>query len=115
VRWLFTAQAIVLDDTSAKAALSYSADAVDGSWWRTLGIVIVIGIITQVPQQVVALVFILAPVVVSGTVSSIAGAALLPFAVTAMTLLYLDLKTRKEVAVMPDQPPPGSEQTEGNP
>jgi hypothetical protein len=107
VRWLFTAQAVVLDDTSAKAALSYSADAVDGSWWRTLGIVIVIGIITQVPQQMVAFVFFLAPVAVSGSVSSIASAALLPFAITAMTLLYLDLRTRNEAAVIAELPPPG--------
>jgi hypothetical protein len=96
VRWLFIEQAVILDQTSARAALSYSADAVAGRWWRTLGIAIVIGIIGTVPASIIAGVFVFAPILVSGTVNAIVNAALLPFAVTAMTLLYCDLKVRKE-------------------
>ncbi len=96
VRWLFVEQAVILDGTSARAALSYSADAVAGRWWRTLGIAIVIGIIGTVPASIIAGVFVFAPILVSGTVNAIVNAALLPFAVTAMTLLYCDLKVRKE-------------------
>jgi hypothetical protein len=114
VRWIFTAQAVILDGTSAKAALSYSADAVIGSWWRTLGIVIVIGIIARVPATMIGLLFSLAPPVIAGTVSSVVEAALLPFAVTATTLLYLDLKSRKEaVAAGTELPTSGAD--EGSP
>jgi hypothetical protein len=96
VRWLFIEQAVILDQTSARAALAYSADAVLGSWWRTFGIAIVFWLIVGVPGAIVSAIFFLAPVVVSATASAAVNAVLLPFTVTAMTLLYLDLKTRKE-------------------
>lgn len=96
VRWLFIEQAVILDGTSARAALSYSADAVEGSWWRTLGIWIVIGIITAVPASIITGIFSLAPVIISAAVSGAVNAALLPFGATAATLLYFDLNARKE-------------------
>jgi hypothetical protein len=96
VRWMFLEQAVILDQTSARAALAYSADAVIGSWWRTFGISIVLSIIVAVPSTIISLLLLLAPVVVSATANAAVNAVLLPFAVTAMTLLYLDLKTRKE-------------------
>jgi hypothetical protein len=103
IRWLFVEQAVVLDGTSAKAALSYSADAVIGSWWRTFGINLLIGIITAVPGGIVSALFVLAPPLVSGTVNALVNAALLPFSITAMTLLYTDLKTRKEAVAVAGQ------------
>ncbi len=96
IRWLFIEQAVILDRMSAGGALSSSADAVIGSWWRTLGISLVIGLIAAVPASIIGGLFSLAPVLVSGTINAVVNAVLLPFAVTAMTLLYLDLKTRKE-------------------
>jgi hypothetical protein len=95
VRWLFVEQAVMLDAADWKGALSVSAGAVEGSWWRTLGIWILITVIAIVPPAVVGALFILAPPVVSGTASATANAALLPFAVTAATLLYVDLQVRK--------------------
>ena len=96
VRWLFIHQAVIFDHTSAKAALSYSAHAVSGRWWRTLGIAILITIVVQVPGQLVGAIFGLAPVYISSTVTALMTAALLPLGVIAMTLLYFDLKLRKE-------------------
>ena len=96
VRWLFVEQAVILDGTSARAGLSYSEDAVSGRWWRTLGIAIVITLIVVVPTSIVAGLFSLAPVLVSGTVNAVVNALFLPFAVAAMTLLYRDLQVRKE-------------------
>ena len=96
IRWLFIQQAVILDGTSAKAALSYSADAVSGRWWRTLGIAILIALIVGVPSSIVSGLFSLAPPLVSSTVSAALNAALLPFSAIAMSLLYLDLQTRKE-------------------
>ena len=96
VRWLFIQQAIILDQAEAEAALSTSAAAVRGSWWRTFGIWIVISLILIVPTNVVGLFVLSAPAVVSGTVSAAANALVLPFGVTAITLLYMDLKVRRE-------------------
>ena len=106
VRWLFVEQAVMLDGTSARAALSFSADAVTGQWWRTLGIALVIGIIGAVPASIIAGVLALAPPLMAGTVNSVVNAALLPFAVTAMTLLYCDLKVRKESIPAGSSPAP---------
>jgi hypothetical protein len=99
VRWLFVQQAVILDGASARDSLSKSAGAVDGSWWRTLGIAIVIGIIGAIPAAILGAVFFLAPILVSGTANAFANALILPFAITAMTLLYYDLQVRKEANV----------------
>lgn len=96
VRWFFTPQAVILDSTSARAALSYSADAVQGSWWRTFGIAIVIGIIGAIPISIITGLFTLAPPLIASSVAATMNAVLLPFYLTAMTLLYFDLKARKE-------------------
>ncbi len=96
VRWLFVLQAVILDGTSASDALSKSASAVEGRWWRTFGIVIVIGLITSVPTGLLAGLLTLTPPLVAGTINSAANALVLPFAITAATLLYVDLQVRKE-------------------
>lgn len=96
VRWLFIYPAVILDGTSARASLSYSADAVKGRWWRTLGIWIVIVIIATVPSSILSALFGLAPPLVSGTLGGLVSAALIPFWAIALTLLYLDLNARRE-------------------
>jgi len=96
VRWLFVEQAVILDHTSSRAALSYSADAVLGQWWRTLGVWTVISIIAGAPAFIISLLFRLAPIALSAAANGVVNAALLPFAVTASTLLYFDLQMRKE-------------------
>lgn len=96
VRWLFVQQAVILDGAAPSMALSRSAAAVQGRWWRTLGIAIIIGLISTIPATIVGAVLIVAPALVSGTVNSFLNALLLPLGVTAMTLLYLDLQVRKE-------------------
>ncbi len=96
VRWLFVEQAVILDGASPSAALSRSATAVQGRWWRTLGVAIVIGLISALPASILAAVLVFAPPLVAGTANSFMNALLLPFGVTAMTLLYLDLQVRKE-------------------
>ena len=96
VRWLFIEQAVILDGVTASEALGRSAAAVEGRWWRTLGVALVIGFVSAVPAFIVAVALTLAHPLVSGTVTSFVNALLLPFAVAAMTLLYFDLQVRKE-------------------
>ena len=96
VRWLFVPQAVMLDNTTAREALAKSASAVEGRWWRTLAVALVILVIVRVPGFIIAGVLIRAPALLSGTVNSFANALLLPLAVTAITLLYFDLQVRKD-------------------
>jgi hypothetical protein len=96
VRWVFVEQAVILDSTSAKAALSYSAGAVIGSWWRTLGIWLLISLLAGVSAGLVSALFSIAPVAVSSTATAVINALVLPFVIVATTLLYFDLNARKE-------------------
>jgi hypothetical protein len=97
VRWAFFGQGVLLDDTSAKASLAFSADAVEGTWWRTFGILIVVLLVGSIPSQMVSGIFGLASPLIGGTAASLVAAALLPFMVIAATLLYTDLQSRKQV------------------
>ena len=55
-----------------------------------------ISLIVGIPTLSVYGLFFLAPVVVSSIANATVNAAALPFGVTATTLLYLDLKARRE-------------------
>jgi len=101
IRWLFIEQAVMLEGANASEALRHSSDTVIGSWWRTLGISLVLGVIAGVPGGIIAAVFSLAPVLVSGTVNAVVSAALLPFAAIATTLLYFDLRVRRAEIIEP--------------
>jgi hypothetical protein len=105
VRWAFVQQTIMLEDATPKESLSRSADIVLGSWWRTLGIWLFISLFSAVPVAIAQLAFLLAPVAVSSTASAILSALALPFVVIATTMLYFDLKLRKEGAAALPQPP----------
>jgi hypothetical protein len=100
IAWGFIGQAVVLDDRDAKESLSASADAVKGNWWRTLAILIAITIVVVLPGPIIAfalLLFASPPVtdMVYTVNAALYALVLLPFALTASTLLYSDLKARK--------------------
>ena len=102
VRWAFVSQAVMLDGANPKDSLSRSAAAVEGSWWRTLGCLIAIGI----PGLMIALVsvtFPSRPVVLTSTTIAALGALIVPFGVIAATMLYFDLNARKETST-PTEP-----------
>ena len=88
VRWLFVEQAVILDGARARESLARSALAVEGSWWRTLAVVLVVSVIAAFPGFALSGMFLFAPVLVSGTVGSVAAAAMLPFRTIALTMLY---------------------------
>jgi hypothetical protein len=105
VAWGFVGQAVILDGCDAKESLSASADAVRGRWWRTLGILAAITIVVLLPGPIIAfalLVFASPPAtdLVYTVNVALYTLLLLPFAFTASTLLYSDLKARKN----PDGP-----------
>ena len=88
VRWIFIWQAALLEGVGPRAALSRSSDVVMGDWWRVVGIVLVVGIIVGVINSILGFIPI---------VGSAIGAILsTPVAVTGATLLYYDLRVRKQ-------------------
>ena len=97
VRWLFVPQAVMVDGSRNWAALDLSASLVRGRWWRTLGIMLVVGLIEAGPIMVASGTMLAPPLVEAITTSAVA-ALVLPFATAAQTLLYYDLKARKEQA-----------------
>jgi hypothetical protein len=111
-RWLFFAQAIMLEDAGAGEAFKRSGDLVTGFWWRVFGILLVITIFSLVPVAFVSLVLLpgLAggieglgllptPLVVSATVTGVLGAIISPFFISAQTVLFFDQRERRGRAV----------------
>ncbi len=95
VRWTFIVQAVTLEDAPAGEAHSLSGRLVGGYWWRTLGIILVIAVLSSVPIFVVSIMFALAPLLVSGIVSAIVATLVLPFAGAGHTLMFFDLQARE--------------------
>lgn len=92
VRWTFIWQAALLQGVGPRDALSRSSDVVEGNWWRVVGILFVVGIIAGAISWVLGLILGLIPVV-----GEIIGAILItPIAITGATLLYYDLRVRRE-------------------
>jgi len=86
--WAFTLQTALLESCRPTAALSRSWALVKGSWWRVLGISLLLGLI----QFGINL--------VSGIIPFIGGIIAIfismPIATTGLTLLYFDLRVRKQ-------------------
>ena len=112
-RWFFFQQAIVLEDARAGASLKRSGDLVAGSWWRVFGITLVIMIISAAPTVFVSFVLfpgppggfdgvgvLSPPAGVSIAVTSLIGALMMPFAVSAETILFFDLRGRRAAAAV---------------
>jgi hypothetical protein len=93
VRWTFGAQAVMIEGKRNWAALDASSSIVKGYWWRTLGIVLVIVIISLGPSVIAGPATLLPPLP-SATILGLVIALTIPFLVTAQTLLYYDLKAR---------------------
>jgi hypothetical protein len=117
--WTFTGQTALLEDCGPTAALSHSAALVKGSWWRVLGIMLLLSLIMQTITAIILMMFYIPAMI--GTVSDMmtgviseaetffptwlmivpmAGAFIasiisLPIYTIGETLLYFDLRVRK--------------------
>jgi hypothetical protein len=116
VRWSLAAPAMLLEGQPLLSALRRSAVVVRGSFWRTLGILVLTGIIVATAAGLVSVPFSLLSGVVAyssddpyssfgltltqlsianiGTILS--GAVVYPFQAAVTALLYVDLRMRKE-------------------
>jgi len=111
VRWTFGAQAVMVEGKRHWAALDASAAIVKGRWWRTLGILLLVGMIALGPSILAAGAQALPPIA-AATISSGVSALVLPFVVGAQTLLYFDSRARTLQAAAAAMPVGGAPEEE---
>ena len=92
VRWYFVWQAALVEGVGPREALSRSSDAVSGNWWRVVGIMFVVGLISGVVGLILGFTVGFIPIVGQ----TIAGMLVTPILLIASTLLYYDLRVRQE-------------------
>ncbi len=106
VRLAFIPQSVVLEDCPPRQALSRSWDLVQGYGWRTLGVFVLIYLfsvlISAGPSAAVTFglqalgVSFVIQTIVTGVLSIVLTILYKPIQLTGMTLLYYDLRIRKE-------------------
>jgi hypothetical protein len=95
IRWSFFSQAVVIENKFPREAISLSERIVKGSWWRTFGILLIVGLLVGIASGAVGM--ILAPVSREGStlLNSVMGVIVMPFGAGASTLLFFDLHSRE--------------------
>ena len=105
VRFLFIPQTVILENLGALAGLRRSWQLVHGSFWRVLFIVflmyVLILFLSAVPTYAISFGALLVPSVVVQTVlntviGTVIGVVTTPLYLAVLTLLYYDLRIRKE-------------------
>lgn len=101
VRWLFVAQCVVIEDMRGFDALARSGQLVRDNWWRSFGIVLVTQLIAAIPAILVSVPLAAAAESADRELPRLAGDMLVdmvtvPFVAIVTTLLYYDLRTRRE-------------------
>jgi hypothetical protein len=99
VIWFFAVEAIMIEDRRLLAALRRSRDLVRGSWWRIFGIGIVFVLVILVLSVAVAVptgILLISNPAIGGLLSIAAGILVFPVALIGRTLVYFDLRVRKE-------------------
>ncbi len=99
VKWYFFAQAIIVEGKDPIAALRRSSDLIRGSWWRVFGIGIVfvcIFILLTIAMSIPTILMGLINGILGNIVASIASIVIFPVLPIAATLVYLDLRVRKD-------------------
>jgi hypothetical protein len=95
VCWCFLAPVMIVERRFGMTALSRSRALVLGNWWYTFGMVLAIGIISQVPVAAVSVLWSTVPFfgpILSAAVDSVTGA----FGAAALTIYYFDRRCRVE-------------------
>jgi hypothetical protein len=106
VSWSLISQVIMLDNVSGGGASGRSRELIRGYWWKTLGLLIVVwllvAILTSIPTVVSGAIAgsgagsLSARLLITGIIGLIIGVLARPIPIAATTLLFYDLKIRKE-------------------
>jgi hypothetical protein len=103
VRWYFVPQTVVIERTQGTGALRASGRLVDGVWWRTFGLVVLVNVVALVIAVLIGAPFSAAAngsdrAVWALVGEIVAGIVTQPFAALYSTFLYYDLRERKRAA-----------------
>ena len=97
--WFFAVQAVAIENKSTFDALRRSHELVKGNWWRVFGIGVVfvlLGIALLIPAIIASVIVGFINDVLSNVVLGVAVALVTPVMYIGSTLLYIDLRVRKE-------------------
>jgi hypothetical protein len=100
VRWYFVPQAVVLEAARDAGALRASGRLVEGAWWRTFGMVLLVNLLVVMAATLLAAPFTQIADATDRAIWALAGQIVgavvtTPFAALFATLLYFDLRERK--------------------
>jgi hypothetical protein len=100
IRWYFVPQAVVIERARGPAALSRSSEIVQGSWWRTLGLVVLANVAVAIPALLLLAPFNAIAASTDQAVWALVGTILAtsvttPFVALYSTFLYYDLLARR--------------------
>ncbi len=97
--WFFAPHAIIIEGRNPISALGRSRELVYGSWWRVFGIGVVIVLIIiglSVIITLIALVLSSLSPILGSIATIIMSTMLFPITYVAGTLVYIDMRVRKE-------------------
>lgn len=99
INWLFVTNIIIVEQQGPVEALRLSWQTVRGDWWRVFGIVVGM-ILVVIGLGIVGGGVILVTAAISGVLAMLSGvllsALITPLLTISLTLLYFDLRVRKE-------------------
>lgn len=111
INWAFVLQTALLEGCGPRAALSHSSELVKRSWWRVLGILLLLIIITvtiiYIPSTIGVGIALVASTTLPVTIKAMIWIGILiwyivmailtvPISTIGATLLYFDLRVRKQ-------------------
>jgi hypothetical protein len=105
VRWSLVVAAMMAEDIGPIRGLRRSWNLVSGSWWRTFGILLIVTILQLIITYGLFILFgVIAALFTAGDFQAavvqvggtLLGAVVSPITTIAVTLLYFDLRVRKE-------------------
>jgi hypothetical protein len=99
VRWYFVPQTVVLEGAHRAAALRGSGRVVEGFWWRTFGLIVLVNVVALVFAVILGAPFTAAADRADRAIWALVGeivasSVVQPFGALYSTLLYFDLRAR---------------------
>jgi len=92
VRWAFVIQVALLERRNPASSLARSSDLVRDNWWRAFGVLLLIGIALAIANRLAGIILDLIPCVGPMVVAVLSA----PVLIIAQTLLYHDLRVRRD-------------------
>lgn len=105
VRWYFVPQSVVLERARDVGALRASGRLVEGAWWRTFGLVLLVNVLVLLVVILLGAPFTAAADATDRAIWALAGQTVaatvtMPFAAIFSTLMYFDLRERKRQGIV---------------